>query len=171
VTVSPADGNLITGGSEERRKLINEVISQYNHNYLHDMMQYNRALEQRNAILKKFSENRSFDAEVLEIWNEQLVATGNRVYQYRMEFCSELFPIFQQYYREISGCGESVELIYSSQLHNNDFSIQSITWLFHLVLLTLLYTRLLLALQRKACFRLLSRSRCERIVGMLYYIN
>jgi len=122
VMISPADSNLITGGSEERRKLINEVISQYNHNYLHDMMQYNRALEQRNALLKKFAENHAFDADVLDIWTEQLASTGNRIYQYRAEFCRELIPVFQKYYDEVSGGGENVELIYSSQLHDRDFN-------------------------------------------------
>ena len=121
VTISPADSSLITGGSEYRRKLINEVISQYNHNYLQDMMQYNRALEQRNALLKKFAENHSFDADVLDIWTEQLAATGNRIYRYRAEFCRELIPVFRKYYSEISGGEENVELVYGSQLHDRDF--------------------------------------------------
>ena len=122
VTISPTDSNLITGGSDERRKQINEVISQYNHYYLHDMIQYNRALEQRNALLKKFAESRTFDSEMLDIWNEQLVSTGNRIYQCRKEFCHELVPVFQNYYNEISGGGENVELIYNSQLHDKDFA-------------------------------------------------
>jgi len=122
VTISPADSNLITGGSDERRKMINEVISQYNHNYLHDMMQYNRALEQRNVLLKKIAESRTFDLEMIDIWNEQLVSTGNRIYQCRTDFCRELVPVFQNYYNEISGGGENVELIYYSQLQDKDFS-------------------------------------------------
>ena len=122
VMISPADNNLITGGSEERRKMINEVISQYNHNYLHDLMQYNRALEQRNALLKKFAESRTFDADVLDIWTEQLASAGNRIYQYRAEFCRELISVFQKYYQEISGGGENVELIYNSRLHDKDFT-------------------------------------------------
>jgi DNA replication and repair protein RecF len=122
VMVSPADGHLITGGSEERRKLMNEVISQYNHNCLHDLMQYNRALEQRNALLKTFAENHSFDAEALEVWNEQLAACGNKIYNYRTKYCQELIPVFQQYYEEISGGREKVELVYRSQLQEKDFA-------------------------------------------------
>ncbi len=121
VMISPADGNLITGGSEERRKFMNEVISQYDRNYLYDMMHYNRALEQRNALLKQFAENRTFDGEVLEIWNEQLAAVGTRIYEYRTNFCRELAPVFQQYYREISGGKESVDAEYRSQLQEKDF--------------------------------------------------
>jgi len=122
VMVSPADGQLITGGSEERRRLMNEMISQYDHNYLLDMMHYNRALEQRNALLKTFAENHSFDAGVLEAWNAQLIAGGNRIYEYRAKYCEELIPVFQQYYDEISGGGEKVELAYRSQLQEKDFA-------------------------------------------------
>ena len=123
IMVSPVDGRLITGSSEERRKLMNEVISQYDHNYLSDMIQYNRALEQRNAQLKTFAENRSFDTDMLEIWNEQLVAAGNRIFQYRTKYCQELIPVFQQYYEEISGRHENVELVYRSQLQEKDFAV------------------------------------------------
>ena len=122
VMVSPADGQLITGGSEERRRLMNEMISQYDQNYLLDMMYYNRALEQRNALLKSFAENHTFDDEVLEAWNAQLTAAGNRIYEYRTKYCRELIPVFQQYYDEISGGCEKVELAYRSQLQEKDFA-------------------------------------------------
>ena len=123
VMVSPADGHLITGGSDERRRLMNEVISQYDHNYLLDMMYYNRALEQRNALLKTFAENRTFDGEVLEVWNEQLASCGNKIFEYRTKYCRELIPVFQQYYEEISGGNEKVELEYRSQLQEKDFAV------------------------------------------------
>lgn len=123
VMISPADGNLVLGGSEERRKFMNEVISQYDRRYLHEMMNYNRALEQRNALLKRFAGSRTFDAEMLAVWNEQLSVAGNKIYEYRTMFCRELVPIFQQYYQEISGGNEPVELVYSSQLQNSDFDL------------------------------------------------
>ena len=122
VMVSPADGQLITGGSEVRRRLMNEVISQYDHNYLLHMMHYNRALEQRNALLKAFAENHTFDLGVLEAWNAQLTAEGNRIYEYRTKYCRELIPVFQQYYEIISGGLEKVELTYRSQLQEKDFA-------------------------------------------------
>ena len=108
IMISPVDGRLITGGSEERRKLMNEVISQYDRGYLLEMMHYNRALEQRNAMLKAFAESRTFDSEMLEIWNEQLIASGNKIFEYRTKYSQELIPIFQQYYEEISGGREKV---------------------------------------------------------------
>ncbi len=122
VMITPANDHLIIGRSEERRKFMNEVISQYDRNYLHAMVNYNRALEQRNALLKRFAQSRTFDAEMLEIWNEQLVASGNQIYEYRTTFCRELVPLFQQYYQEISGGNEKVELIYHSPLQEKDFA-------------------------------------------------
>jgi len=122
VIVSPVDGHLITGGSEERRRLMNEIISQCDHNYLLDMMRYNRALEQRNALLKTFAEKHTFDSDVLEVWNEQLTECGNKIYEYRTKYCSELIPVFQQFYGEISGGSEKVELEYRSQLQEKDFA-------------------------------------------------
>ena len=122
IMVSPTDGRLITGGSEERRKLMNEVISQYDHSYLIDMTHYNRALEQRNTLLKSFAENRTFDAEVLEAWNEQMTVCGHKIYEYRTKYCQELIPVFRQYYREVSGGKEEVELEYCSQLQQKDFA-------------------------------------------------
>ncbi|MDR2848394.1 MAG: DNA replication and repair protein RecF [Bacteroidales bacterium] len=122
VMVSPTDNNLIIGGSDERRRFINEVISQYDRHYLDNMMHYNRALEQRNALLKSFAENRTFDRDMLEVWNEQLVRTGNLIFQSRMNFCMALIPVFQEYYRQIAGSDEQVELVYRSQLQENDFA-------------------------------------------------
>jgi DNA replication and repair protein RecF len=122
VMVSPSDNHLILGGSEERRRYMNEVISQYDHRYLQALMHYNRALEQRNALLKSFAENQSFDKEILEIWNEQLVTAGNNIFERRTAFCDTLIPVFQEYYRNISDGNEKVALIYRSQLHEKDFT-------------------------------------------------
>ena len=52
VMVSPADTELVTGGSEVRRKFVDSVISQYNREYLYNLINYNNALSQRNALLK-----------------------------------------------------------------------------------------------------------------------
>ncbi|MDR1865599.1 MAG: DNA replication/repair protein RecF [Bacteroidales bacterium] len=123
VMISPADGSLITGGSDERRRFMNEVISQYDRRYLHEMMSYNRALEQRNALLKTFAENRTFDREMLEAWNEQLTVAGNSIFEHRTTFCNALIPLFQEYYRHISGGNEKVELAYRSQLQEKDFRV------------------------------------------------
>ena len=73
VMISPADSNLITGGSDERRKFINAVISQFDRNYLNDLIQYNKALAQRNKLLKDFARSGRFDKESLELDRKSVV--------------------------------------------------------------------------------------------------
>jgi DNA replication and repair protein RecF len=115
VMVSPADTTLILEGSEERRRYMNGVISQYDHQYLDDMIRYNKALAQRNRLLKEFSRQRYFDEDSLFIWDDQLSILGERIYQKRSDFISQLLPIFQYYYDYISSGHEKVALTYLSQ--------------------------------------------------------
>ncbi|MCB2195338.1 MAG: DNA replication/repair protein RecF [Bacteroidetes bacterium] len=121
VMISPTDNSLILDGSDERRKFMDSVISQYDKVYLDNLIRYNRALVQRNKLLKDFYQQRSFDADTLDIWDEQLVALGEKVYNVRVKFVEDLIPIFQEYYTRISGDKEAVQLVYNSQLHEGDF--------------------------------------------------
>ena len=111
VMVSPADTLLIDGGSEERRRLMDMVISQYDRPYMESVGRYNKALLQRNALLKQEEEP---DAELLGLWEEQMAAEGERIYQRRDAFVRELTPIFQRYYERISDCREQVAITYES---------------------------------------------------------
>lgn len=115
VMVSPADTSLILEGSEERRRYMNGVISQYDRQYLDDVIRYNKALAQRNRLLKEFSRNRYFDEDSLFIWDDQLSVLGERIYQQRKDFISQLMPIFQYYYDYISSGHEQVDLTYLTQ--------------------------------------------------------
>lgn len=121
VMVSPYDINLITEGSEERRRFIDSVISQYDKQYLYDLIKYNRALAQRNSLLKDFRKNRTFDKDALEIWNEQLIGLGVGIHQKRVGYINEFLPIFRKYYEFISGGSEVANLVYQSQLNEGDF--------------------------------------------------
>ena len=53
IFVSPADATLIEGGSEERRRLMDVVISQYDTPYIESLSRYNKALQQRNSLMKQ----------------------------------------------------------------------------------------------------------------------
>ncbi len=119
VSISPYDSNLILGGSEDRRKFIDSVISQFDKEYLQALIKYNRVLAQRNQLLKQFAEQRKFDKDSLSVWNMQLVDLGNFIYDKRKKFLNELSPIFQKYYDFISEKKESVQLDYRSQLSEN----------------------------------------------------
>ncbi len=116
VMISPYDRDLINNGSEVRRKYIDGVISQFDRNYLNDLLDYNKALSQRNALLKHFAERRYFDETALEIWDVKLVKLGHEIVDKRKAFVDEFTPIFQQYFNLISGGNESVELNYRSAL-------------------------------------------------------
>ena len=124
VIISPADRDLVTEGSDTRRKFIDGVISQQNKTYLKDLLAYNKVLSQRNALLKYFAANRTFDALNLSVYDEQLSEYGSRIYEVRKEFLEQFIPIFNAKHRIISGDNERVNLKYKSQLH--DFSIKDL---------------------------------------------
>lgn len=114
VMISPSDSYLILGGSEERRKFMDGVISQYDHTFLDALIRYNRALLQRNNLLKRFSESGIFDIDSLSIYDEQLIDQGKVIYQKRKNFIENLIPVFQEFYENVSGGKENVSLEYST---------------------------------------------------------
>ena len=111
VVVSPSDTLLIEGGSEERRRLMDMVISQYDSTYIEALNRYNKALQQRNTMLKAEEEP---DIDVISIWEEQMASAGEHIYKCRDAFVKEMVPIFQRYYETISGNQEKVALNYIS---------------------------------------------------------
>ena len=121
VMISPADSSLITEGSEERRKFMNKVISQYNPEYLEALLRYNKALQQRNKLLKDFNAAGNFDQSTLSIWDSQLIKYGNFIYSERKALVNELIPVFSRYYKMISSGLEDVRLKYKSHLEENEF--------------------------------------------------
>ncbi|TAJ15664.1 DNA replication/repair protein RecF [Marinilabiliaceae bacterium JC017] len=124
VVISPSDEQLIGEGSDQRRKYIDGVVSQYNKSYLEHLMRYNRALVQRNALLKKMREERISDYSMLELWDEQLINLGEKIYNQRLAFIEELVPVFKHYYAFISGGREVVELQYKSHYKRGEFREQ-----------------------------------------------
>ncbi len=116
VMISPYDRDLINEGSEVRRRFIDSVISQFNRLYLDDLINYNKALSQRNVLLKAFAEKKYFDFASLEIWNRQLMELAEKIYPVRREFLAQYIPIFNRYFGLVSGGREEVDLVYESQL-------------------------------------------------------
>ena len=116
VMVSPYDVNLIMEGSEERRKFIDNVISQTDSHYLDQLIAYNRILLNRNAFLKQISITRKYDPTLLEILDEQLVIAGNKIFATRKAFMDEFIPLFNEYYLYLTENKEVVSLNYQSQL-------------------------------------------------------
>lgn len=112
VMVAPGDTLLIESGSEERRRLMDMVISQLDILYIESLNRYNKALMQRNTLLKV--DDSEPDSEVLSILEEQMAIEGEYIYQKRDAFVKELTPLFQRYYETISGGHEQVSLSYVS---------------------------------------------------------
>lgn len=124
VMISPYDTTIIMEGSEERRRFMDNVISQTDAGYLDELILYNRHLLNRNALFKQISLTRSYDPALLEIYNEQLVASGNKIYAKRQQFMNEYIPLFNQYYAYLTEDKEEVNLQYQSQL--NEFSFENL---------------------------------------------
>ena len=116
VMISPSDRDLINDGSDLRRKFLDGVIAQFDRAYLDDLIAYNKALMQRNALLKQFEEMRFFDNTLLEIWDYQLNQTGTRIYEKRKTFLEGFVPLFRHYFAFISNSREQVDVVYETQL-------------------------------------------------------
>jgi DNA replication and repair protein RecF len=122
VMISPADSALISEGSEERRRFLNKIISQYNPEYLDSVLKYSKALQNRNKLLKDFSSKGNFDIDSLAIWDSQLVKYGNYIFRERENLVNELIPVFRENYSMISSGKEDVRLSYRSHLSDGDFA-------------------------------------------------
>jgi len=142
VVISPYDRDLILDSSETRRRFIDGVISQGNSQYLFHLMRYQKALQQRNSLLKFFAANHNFDSSAIDLYDQQLVEHGSAIAEARRAFCAELGPRIQYYYQWLSGGAEAASLEYKTQfdseplqtlrsLHEKDRLLQYSSWGVH----------------------------------------
>lgn len=120
VMISPYDSNLISDSGESRRKFLDAMISQTDSDYLFALIQYQKTIQQRNALLKYFAKNRNFDLDSLEIYDEPISKYGTQIYEKRKDFIEKLNPVVQEFYETISGGKEKVEVTYQSHLQTDD---------------------------------------------------
>lgn len=120
VMITPYDGQLVLEGSEVRRRFLDGLIAQFDKAYLEALIRYNRALLQRNTLLKRFAETGTGSLDDLAPWDEQLVVNGTAVHQVRAAFMGELIPLLNEHYHGISAGPEEVALEYRSQLEGTD---------------------------------------------------
>ena len=116
VIISPADRDLIVEGSDTRRKFMDGVISQGDTGYLHNLINYNKILAQRNSLLKYFAANNTFNEDQLRVYDLQLHELGTPIFEKRASFITQFMPIFLERYAAISNGIETVGLHYKSQL-------------------------------------------------------
>ena len=122
VMISPNDISLIIEGSEERRKFIDNVISQTDSQYLDELISYNKSLMNRNALLRQIGISGKYDPALMEIYDDQLILSGNKIFEKRKAFMIEFTDIFNKHYQYLSEDAEQVELVYDSPLLLNNFS-------------------------------------------------
>lgn len=120
VIISPVDRDLIVEGSETRRKFIDHVISQSDKKYLNDLVNYHKVLAQRNALLKYFYKNRTFNVDNLTVYNELLETYALPIFEKRKDFIKKISPIFLSHYQAISNGNEEVGFSYKSQLNDGN---------------------------------------------------
>jgi len=121
VMISPYDSDLISEGSEIRRKLIDSIISQFDRSYLNGLISYNKLLSQRNSLLKKASSTGNFQQDVLDVLDDQMVDYGQKIHTKRAKFLSSFIPVFQEYFEKISEGKEKVQIRYKSHLTEGDY--------------------------------------------------
>jgi DNA replication and repair protein RecF len=119
--IAPDDVQIITGSSEERRKLMDSLLSQIYPDYLKTLIQYNKVLLQRNSLLKMAAETGQLDTLLLETLNEQLIQNGNPIHQYRKELLKEWLPLILNLYEHIAGQLDQIDIQYQSALHQESF--------------------------------------------------
>jgi DNA replication and repair protein RecF len=122
VMISPNDISIIIEGSEERRRFVDNVISQTDPGYLDELITYNRSLQNRNALLRQIAVSGKYDPELMEIFDGQLVLSGNQIFLKRRAFMESFTVIFNNHYRYLSEGAESVEMVYDSPLLRTEFS-------------------------------------------------
>lgn len=127
VIISPSDTNLISEGSEFRRKFMDMIISMNDKEYFQDLILYNKTISQRNSLLKYFAANFTFDRDNLDIYDDQLSTFGARIHEKRKAFIKEFAPIFNKRYHHIiekssaDNLREEVSFSYKTQLEHTDF--------------------------------------------------
>jgi DNA replication and repair protein RecF len=120
VFISPDDSSLIVEGSEERRRYLDNTLSQLDPDYLQALILYNRVLRQRNALLKQFQKTGKFEGALLDTYDIQMEQPARYVFEKRTAFTKELRPVFQKYYQAISSGEEKVSCTYRSALQEDD---------------------------------------------------
>ena len=113
VMISPMDWDLIRGTGEERRRLMDQIISQSNAEYLESVIRYGKALEHRNSMIR----NDMRDPLLYETVEQEMCRTAQVVHAARQLWVEQLTPIFLRYYQAVAGTGEEVQLRYESPLN------------------------------------------------------
>jgi len=123
VIITPDDARLLTGTSEERRRLVDSLLSQIDERYLQELILFNKILTQRNSFLRSLEDRRVYDRQLLEVFDQQLIAPTEYIFLRRREFLVSFLPKVKHLYFEIAGedpTAEKVDLFYETELMQSD---------------------------------------------------
>ena len=121
VIIAPDDVDIIVGGSEGRRRYLDTVICQLDNDYLQQLIIYNKVMQQRNSLLKRFAEQGNIDKPLIEILDAQLIAPGKVIFEKRHFFTQKLIPLIESFYHRIADNNEEIKFTYSSHLQTETF--------------------------------------------------
>jgi DNA replication and repair protein RecF len=116
VVIAPDDALLITGGSEERRKFLDSLLSQLDAEYLQHLIIYTKVLQQRNSLLKAFAESGNKNFALLDVLDQQMIKQGDYIFTKRKEFLISFLPAAKHLYLDIAKQQEDISLFYDSEL-------------------------------------------------------
>lgn len=130
VIFSPQDKALTADGPEERRKFLNNILSQAKPSYLNDYLHYQRVLKQRNALLWEIKKARKADHPALEAWNKELAKWGSRITQNRYQFLNQFCVYVEKAYQQIAQVGEIPKLTYMGFCSQDEMKndIEAVYW-------------------------------------------
>lgn len=111
VVFAPEDLDLVRRDPQDRRKFLDESMIQLKPRLAGVKADYDRVLKQKAALLKSARQVSSPDLTTLDIWDDQLVALGTEIIYHRQELISKIFPLLQDFYHQLSGQPEALELI------------------------------------------------------------
>jgi len=112
VILSPDHGSISAGGASERRKFMDILLSQTSRSYLEDLLEYRRALRQKNRLLMRAKLEGRRPGGLLDPWSISLSMHGGRIMQRRRDFAEEFQPCVGRAYAALAEGREHPEVAY-----------------------------------------------------------
>ena len=114
ILFSPDDLIILKDGPAQRRKFLDILISQLKVKYLHELNEYNKVLDQRNAMLK------SKRIDTIDVWNEQLATFGEKIFTYRKEYVDKIQEQLEIIHPKLTNGLENIKIVYESSFKNKE---------------------------------------------------